>query len=99
MSDVAQFETVAWSWARNRIGQGLRERYAVPRELPPRLGALVRKLEAAEGAHPSRTLFSRLDALEGNYLLRHAPPVEPRCAAPSDRNWPLCTWEPWNSVD
>jgi hypothetical protein len=86
----AQFEPFAWSLAREAIGQALRERYAVPTELPPKLLALVRKLAAVEGEHPLRTPASRLDAIEGNYLLRYATPVEPRSVGPSD-DWSLCT--------
>jgi hypothetical protein len=33
---------------REQIGWGLRKRYQVPKELPPNLHALVRKLEAVE---------------------------------------------------
>ena len=68
----AQYEPVAWWWTRNQIGQGLRERYEVPKELPPKLLAFVR----------------RLDAVEGNYLSRYAPPAEPR-VGPSDDDWPF----------
>jgi hypothetical protein len=31
-----------------------------------------------------------LDAIEGNYLLRYATPVEPRSVGPSD-DWFVCT--------
>jgi hypothetical protein len=74
----AAYEQFAWWFTRERIGQDLRERYAVPQEVPPRLLALVRKLaDAVEGdqfreelspATPS--LLSKLDAVEGNQLLR-----------------------------
>jgi hypothetical protein len=74
----AAYEPFAWWLTRERIGQDLRERYAVPQEVPPRLLALVRKLaDAVEGdqfreelspATPS--LLSKLDAVEGNQLLR-----------------------------
>jgi hypothetical protein len=40
----AQFEPVAWWWTRNQIGRDLREFYEVPKELPPKLLALVSKL-------------------------------------------------------
>jgi hypothetical protein len=40
----AQFEPVAWWWTRNQIGRDLRELYEVPKELPPKLLALVSKL-------------------------------------------------------
>lgn len=90
----AQFEPVAWWWTRNRIGQALRELYEVPKELPPKLLTLVRKLDAVEGnqlsSPRSRTLVGKLDAIEGNYFSRYAPPVEPRSLGPSD-DWPLCT--------
>jgi hypothetical protein len=82
---------LTWCFTREEIGRGLRERYQVPKELPPKLLALVRKLAALEGSSPcSRTLIGRLDAIEGNYLSRYAPPVEPRSLGPSD-DWSLCT--------
>jgi len=49
----ANFEAVAWWWARNRIGQDLRERYEVPKELPPRLLSLVRTLDDRDWLLPS----------------------------------------------
>lgn len=72
--ESAQFEPVAWWWARREIGRDLRERYEVSKYLPPKLLALVRKL----------------DAVEGKYLSRDAPPAEPRVDHPSD-DWSLCT--------
>jgi hypothetical protein len=85
------YEGLTWWSVRERIGQGLRERYQVPTELPAKLLALVRKLEAIESKSPrARTLIGTLDAIEGNCLLRYAPPVEPRSMGPSD-DWPLCT--------
>jgi hypothetical protein len=48
-----QFEPDAWWWARNRIGQDLRERYEVPKDLPPKLRALVRKLDDSDWLFPS----------------------------------------------
>jgi hypothetical protein len=78
-----------WWFTREEIGRGLRERYQVPKELPPKLLALVRKLAAVEGNQP-RTLIRKLHAVEGNYLLRYAPPVEPRSVGPSD-DWSVCT--------
>ena len=74
----AEYESFTWWLTRERIGQDLRERHAVAQEVPPRLVALVRKLgDAVEGdqfreeispATPS--LLSKLDAVEGNQLLR-----------------------------
>jgi hypothetical protein len=96
----AQYEPVAWWWTRNRIGQALRELYEVPKELPPKLLALVTKLDAVEGNHlvegnrlsspRSRTLVGKLDTIEGKCLSRYATPVEPRSLGPSD-DWTLCT--------
>ena len=58
------------TWSRELIGQSLRERYQVPKELPARLLALIRKLEAIESKSPrARTLIGTLDAIEGNHLL------------------------------
>ena len=45
----AHFEPVAWWWARKQIGRDLKERYEVPKDLPPELLTLVRKLDAVEG--------------------------------------------------
>ena len=50
------YEPFAWWLAREQIGQRLRERYAVAQELPPRLLALVRKLDAVEGNQLSEEL-------------------------------------------
>ena len=43
-----EYEPFAWWLTREGIGQDLRERYAVAQELPPRLLALFRKLDAVE---------------------------------------------------
>jgi hypothetical protein len=76
---------------RDEIGLGLRKRYQVSKDLPPKLLALVRKLAAVEGSSPrSRTLVGKLDAIEGKCLSRYAPPAEPRSVGPSD-DWSLCT--------
>ena len=85
------YEGLTWSSVRELIGQGLRERYQVPSELPAKLLALIRKLEAIENkSMRGRSLVEKFDAIEGNYLLRHAPPLEPRCVGLSD-DWLLCT--------
>ena len=42
-------EGLTWSFVRERIGQGLRERYRVPKDMPPRLQTLVLKVDAIEG--------------------------------------------------
>ncbi len=77
----AYYERLTWWFTRQEIGQSLRERY----EVPPKLLALVGKLEAVERNQPRlRSLISKLDAIEGNCLLRYAQPVEPRSVGPSD---------------
>ncbi len=91
-TQCAQFEPVAWWWTRNQIGRELRELYEVPKELPPKLLALVGELATVERDQSSRsgTLFKKLDPLEGKCLSRYAPPAEPRSAGPGD-DWSLCT--------
>jgi hypothetical protein len=86
------YEGLTWSSVRELIGQSLRERYQVPKELSPKLLALVRKLDTVESkSFRARSLIGTLDAIEGTYLKRKAPPVEPRRVSPSDDEWPLCT--------
>src|SRR6516165_1545641 len=85
------YEGLTWSSVRELIGQGLRERYQVPKELSPKLLALVRKLDTVEcKSSRARSLIGTLDAIEGACLKRNAPPIEPRGVSPSD-NRPLCT--------
>jgi hypothetical protein len=38
-------EELAWWFTWQKIGEGLRERYDVPKELPPNLQKLVKKLD------------------------------------------------------
>jgi hypothetical protein len=90
----AQYEPVAWWWTRNQIGRDLRELYEVPKELPPKLPTLVRKLDVVADNQLSprpRTLLKKLDAFEGKCLSRSAPPAEPRSVGPDDDDWSLCT--------
>jgi hypothetical protein len=42
-----------WWFVMGRIGQGLRERYQVPKELPPKLLSLVRKLDDSDWLFPN----------------------------------------------
>jgi hypothetical protein len=42
-----------WWFVMGRIGQGLRERYEVPKELPSKLLVLVRKLDDGDWLFPS----------------------------------------------
>jgi hypothetical protein len=72
------YEVSAWILTRESIGQNLRERYQVAKELPPDLLTLVGKLDALEGnlqvvkelPRSLSKLVRKLDALEGNLLLR-----------------------------
>jgi len=80
---------LTWSFVTEQIGQGLRERYQLPTNSPPKLLALLSKLEAIE-SKSGRSVIGKFDAIEGNYLLRHAPPLEPRSVGLSD-DWLLCT--------
>jgi hypothetical protein len=85
------YEGLIWSFVREWIGHCLRARYQVPKELPPKLLTVVRKLEALESKSPrARGLIGVLDTIEGNRLMRYAPPVESRSVGLSD-DWPLCT--------
>jgi hypothetical protein len=61
-------ERLIWVFVMARIGQGLRERYQFPKDLPPVLLALI----------------GRLDAREDDYLLRYAPPLDRRSLAEND---------------
>jgi hypothetical protein len=82
---------LTWWFVLAQIGHELGESYEVPTELPPKLLALVRKLKAIESKSlRARTLLGTLDAIEGNWLLGYAPPVEPRSVTAID-DWPLCT--------
>jgi hypothetical protein len=59
----AQFEPDAWWWGRNRIGQDLREQYEVPKDLPPKLLTLVRKLDDSDWLFPSISWRNDVDFL------------------------------------
>jgi hypothetical protein len=61
----AQFEPVAWWWTRNRIGQDLKELYEVPKELPPGLLTLVRKLDDRDWLLPSVSWQNDVDLFGG----------------------------------
>src|SRR5215471_20718470 len=83
------YEGLTWWSIRERIGQGLRERYQVPNEPPAELLALVRKLEAIESKSPRARTFDsqvhkrqsslrpKLPSIASNVPI-YAPPVEPR---------------------
>jgi hypothetical protein len=84
------YEGLIWSFVREWIGHCLRARYQVPKKLPPKLLALVRKLDALSKSSRARGLIGVLDTIEGNDLMRYAPPAEP-CSVGLSDDWPLCT--------
>jgi hypothetical protein len=45
VASAAHFEPVAWWYAREEIGRGLREYYGPAGDLPPRLQLLVKQLD------------------------------------------------------
>jgi hypothetical protein len=61
----AQFEPVAWWWTRKQIGRDLRERYDVPKDLPPELLRLVRTLEDSDWLFPNVSWQDNVDLLFG----------------------------------
>jgi hypothetical protein len=58
------FEPVAWWWTRNQIGRDLRELY-VPKDLPPELLALVRKLDDRDWLLPNASSQNDVDLFGG----------------------------------
>jgi hypothetical protein len=75
---------IPWWLAIEEVGRSLRECYELPRELPPKLRWLIRKLVRS------------LDAVEGNYLLRYSRMTPDRSADdPSDRDllFPRASWQ------
>ena len=50
-----------WWFVMGRIGQGLRERYEVPTELPPKLLALIGKLDDSDLLFPAFSWRNEVD--------------------------------------
>src|SRR5215471_11921507 len=77
------YEGLTWWSIRERIGQGLRERYQVPNEPPAELLALDRKLEAIESKSPrARTFDSQVH--KGQSSLR---PFDFQCSDLCATSW------------
>jgi hypothetical protein len=76
------YEGLTRWFVREQIGQGLRERYQVPNELPAELVAVVTKLEAIESKSPrARTFNSQVHNKSSSIVSNlpiYAPAVEPR---------------------
>jgi hypothetical protein len=72
----ARYEPFAWWLAREPIGADLRAFYTAPHELPSQIRALVERIgDPTDPLRPDSTsvapsLLSKLDAIEGNQLLR-----------------------------
>ena len=75
----ARYGPPAWALTRDLIGQELRTLYDLPTELPPHLLAVAHRLGAMETSRPNKDerlrtplhrLVRKLDALEGEQLLR-----------------------------
>ena len=75
----ARYGPPAWVLTRELIGQELRTLYGSPTELPPHLLAVAGRLGATETSPPTKDkqlrtplhrLVRKLDALEGEQLLR-----------------------------
>ena len=45
LKEHGYYEALTWWFTMQQIGPGLRERYEAPKKLPPKLLALVKKLE------------------------------------------------------
>jgi hypothetical protein len=56
---------LTWWFVMTGIGRGLRERYQVPRELPPGLLTLVRKLDDRDWLLPSISWQNDADLFTG----------------------------------
>jgi hypothetical protein len=59
------YEGVTWWFVRELIGQGLRERYQVPKVLPPKLLTLVSKLDDRDWFLPNVSWGDDVDLLGG----------------------------------
>jgi hypothetical protein len=52
--DGEYYRGLTWRFIRDEIGQRLRKRYEIPKDLPPKLLAMVRKLDDSDSLFPSR---------------------------------------------
>jgi hypothetical protein len=67
------YEGLTWSLVRQQIGHGLRERYQVSKELPPKLLTLVRKLDDRDWFLPNVSWQDDVDLLGGRVTLAAVP--------------------------
>ena len=65
LKEHAYYEALTWWFTVHQIGQGLRERYEFPTELPPKFLALVRKLDDRDWLLPNVSWQDDVDLLGG----------------------------------
>jgi len=65
MSQAHSFYELSWWSVRERIGWDLREYYEVPKELPPELLMLIRKLDNSDWLFPNVGWQDDVDLLFG----------------------------------
>ena len=63
LREPSYYEALNWWFAMRVIGQDLRERYEVPKDLPPELLTLVRKLDDSDWLFPAFTWQNDIDFL------------------------------------
>ena len=63
LKEQAYYEALTWWFTMQGIGQDLRERYEVPKDLPPKLFALVRKLDDSDWLFPAVSWRNDVDFL------------------------------------
>jgi hypothetical protein len=63
--DYDYHKRLTWWFTREQIGWGLRKRYQVPKELPPKLLSLVRKLDDSDWLFPNVSWENDVDLFGG----------------------------------
>jgi hypothetical protein len=63
LKEHAYYEALTWWFTMRGIGHGLRARYEVPKDLPPKLRALVRKLDDSDLLFPAFSWQKEIDFL------------------------------------
>ena len=63
LKEHAYYEALTWWFTMQGIGQDLRARYEIPKDLPPKLLVLVRKLDDSDCLFPAFTWQNYIDFL------------------------------------
>jgi hypothetical protein len=63
LKEHAYYEALTWWFTMQGIGQDLRARYEVPKDLPPKLLVLIRKLDDSDCLFPAFTWQNDIDFL------------------------------------